>query len=372
MGDDLTVGVEEEFLLVDSTGQLSFTGPALVGETERPRDGELQKELTRCQIESATSVCRTADEIIGQLRELRAQLATTARTHGARLVPTGTPILVQAAPLEITPESRYRTMAEYFGAIADTSGTCGCHVHVAVPDRATCVQVSNHLRPWLPLLLALTANSPFHEGRDTAYSSWRHVLWSRWPSAGPPPLFASLDHYESSVAAMLRAEAMLDRGMIYWDIRLSEHHPTLEFRVCDVAATVTEATLVAVFIRGLVARALEDIADGHPAPALPHEVLRANLWRAARDGFAGHCLAPDSGELLPVHVQIQRLAQRLQPTLSDLGDLEFVEATLTWLLENGGGAQRQRLAYQRRGNLQDIVDLLAIQDGSRGQLPPTE
>lgn len=360
VGDDLTVGVEEEFLLVDDTGQLSFTGPALAAEVE-VRDGELQKELARCQVESATSVCRTVDEIIGQLRDLRARLASAARIHDARLVPTGAPILAQEAPLQITSDTRYRRMAEHFGALAYTGSTCGCHVHVSVPDRTTCVQVSNHLRPWLPLLLALTANSPFTAGRDTAYSSWRHILWSRWPSAGPPPLFASVDHYESSVAAMLHAEAVLDRGMIYWDIRLSEHHPTLEFRVCDVAATVEEAALIAVLIRGLVTRALGDIADGHPAPTLPHEVLRANLWRAARDGFTGCCLEPGSGELLPIHVQIQRLVQQLRPILGNLGDLEFVEETLAGLRTNGGGAQRQRLAYQRRHNLQDVISLLASQ-----------
>ncbi|HEU0089077.1 MAG TPA: glutamate--cysteine ligase [Pseudonocardiaceae bacterium] len=359
MGEELTVGVEEEFLLVGNTGQLSFTGPALIGETEG-QDGKLQKELGGCQVESATSVCRTADEITGQLRNLRVQLAEAARSHSARLVPTGTPILAQAAPMEITPDTRYHKMTEHFGAITYTASTCGCHVHVSVPDRATCVQVSNRLRPWLPLLLALTANSPFNAGQDTAYSSWRHILWSRWPSAGPPPLFTSLDHYESSVAAMLQAGAMLDRGMIYWDIRLSEHHPTLEFRGCDVAATVEDAALVAVLIRGLVARALEDLACGQPALTLPHEVLRANLWRAARDGFTGSCLEPSSGNLLPVHVQIQRLVQQLRPILEDLGDLEFVEANLARLHKSGDGAHRQRLAYQRRHNLQDVIDLLAV------------
>ncbi|TVT17669.1 YbdK family carboxylate-amine ligase, partial [Amycolatopsis rhizosphaerae] len=252
-----------------------------------------------------------------------------------------------------------RRMARSFGALAHTGTTCGCHVHVAIPDRETGVRVANHARPWLPVLLALTANSPFHDGEDTGYASWRHILWSRWPSSGPPPVFASADHYESLVEALLHAGALLDRGMVYWDIRLSEKQPTLEFRVSDVAATPGEATLLGLLARGLAGLALDDL--GAPPPAVPQEVLRGNLWRAARDGIPGCCLHPLTGELVPVLAQLDELVDRVAPVLRETaGDLEFAREELARLRETGGGANRQRAAYARRGRFADIVDLLSV------------
>lgn len=368
-GMTLTFGVEEEFLVVDKSGHLSFRGAEL-GRASVCAEGEIQQELARCQVETATDVCSNLEEVLTQLTGLRDQLMSQAHDRDVRLVPSGTPILAEVTSPGITPDTRYRRIAYHFGPIMSTGNTCGCHVHVVIPDRGTGVHVSNHLRPWLPVLLALTANSPFCDGEDTAYSSWRHVLWSRWPSAGPPPLFDSLDHYESSIAALLRAEAMLDRAMVYWDIRLSEQHPTLEFRRCDVSATVEEAALVAVLVRGLVARALQDIDDGRQASALPYEVLRADLWRAARDGFGGSCLDPVSGELGPVQEQVRRLVDHIRPALRENNDADFVDEQLAVLRERGGGAQRQRAAYAERDRLEHVVDVLAgPPTGTRGIQP---
>lgn len=352
-----TFGVEEEFLLVDERGRLSDRGPEVVDAVERP-EGDVQRELARSQVELATSVCHGAAELADQLAHFRSRLAGEAAKRRLRLVATGTPLLAEEHPPAITPTPRYRRMGEHFGLIARTGTTCGCHVHVRIPDRSTGVRVSNHVRMWLPVLLALTANSPIDSGEDTRYSSWRHVLWSRWPSAGPPPLFASLDEYESRVAAMLESGAMLDRGMIYWDIRLSEKRPTLEFRISDVAATAREAALLAVLTRGLVLTGLSELE--YPPPPVPGEVLRANLWRAARDGLDGSALHPETGRLTPAPALVTQLVERVRHALAETGDLGFVTESLAWVRENGNGAQRQRRAFARTGSLTDVVDLLSL------------
>jgi carboxylate-amine ligase len=353
---ELTVGVEEEFLVVDPTGHLSYQGFDLAGQ-DHDVAGEFQRELTRCQVETTTPVCRDAGDVLKHLTELRAGVAARAAGRGLRILPSGTPVLPQRESPEITPGSRYLRMADWFGAVGHTSNTCGCHVHVAIPDRATGVAVSNRLRPWLPVLLALGANSPFDEGSDTSYHSWRHVMWTRWPSAGPPPLFDSLDHYDSSVDALLRSGAMLDRGMVYWDIRLSEHQPTVEFRISDVTPTAGTAALLAGLLRGLVLTAL---ADAGPPPALPAEVLRANLWRAAREGLAGRCLHPLSGELVPVWDQVDDLVRLVGPALRPGGDLDLVREEVARTRETGGGAHRQRAAFGSRHRLSDVVDELVV------------
>ncbi|GHF21873.1 putative glutamate--cysteine ligase 2 [Amycolatopsis deserti] len=352
-----TFGVEEEFLLVDERGHLSDRGPEIVEAFERP-DGDVQRELARCQVELATEVCHGAEELLDQLTHFRSRLAGEAAKRQLRLIATGTPLLAEEHPPSLTPTPRYRRMGEHFGLIARTGTTCGCHVHVKIPDRGTGVRISNHVRPWLPVLLALTANSPFDSGHDTRYSSWRHVLWSRWPSAGPPPLFGSLGEYESRVAAMLESGAMMDRGMIYWDIRLSEKRPTLEFRISDVAATAREATTLAVLVRGLVLTALSEL--DYAPPPVPVEVLRANLWRAARDGLDGSALHPETGRLTPTPALVGQLVERVRGALTETGDIGFVVESLAWVREHGNGAQRQRRAYAANESLTDVVDLLSL------------
>ncbi|WP_346348896.1 glutamate-cysteine ligase family protein, partial [Rhodococcus sp. T2V] len=175
-GHDLSVGVEEEFFLVDPSGHLSTAGSDVVAEAGHDIHG-LQRELTRCQIETATGVCHTGQELHEELRSLRRRLAKAAAGRDLSLVPSGTSLSAEGLPPVITPSPRYEEMARRFGSIVDTVTTCGCHVHVGIPNRDIAVQVSNRLRSWLPVLLALAANSPFHSGHDTGYHSWRHIMW---------------------------------------------------------------------------------------------------------------------------------------------------------------------------------------------------
>ncbi|SMC48108.1 carboxylate-amine ligase [Kibdelosporangium aridum] len=356
MGEQLTVGVEEEFFVVDSHGHLSRHAATLI-DTAHEQDGELQTELTRSQAELATGVCRTHDELLTQLHDLRSALATAGTRRNLRIVPSGAALLPEPDPPAITPNPRYQRMAEHFGVMIHQVTTCGCHVHIGIPDAAAGIQVINHTRPWLPILLALTANSPIEAGVDTGYHSWRYRQWTQWPSAGSPPVFSSVDHYESIVNGCLKSGAILDRGMVYWDIRLSEHQPTLEFRISDVAATAEEAVLLAMIIRGLTHMALNTTIQ--PLD-LPNDVLRAQLWRAARDGITGDCPHPHHGVPIPAYAVLNDLLELLKPILRENGDLEFVEKQVAQLTAAGGGADRQLRTFERTGRAEDTVDMLAI------------
>ncbi|MCR6483800.1 glutamate--cysteine ligase [Amycolatopsis sp. OK19-0408] len=357
-GDVLTFGIEEEFFVVDRRGHLSQAGDDVVDAAEAAEDvqGELQHELNLSQAEAATGVCRTHAEALRQLGGLREDLARAARARGYRLLPAGAPPMSEVDPPRITPNPRYQRMAEHFGATAWTSLTCGCHVHVAIPDKESGIRVLGRVRPWLPALLAVTANSAIVDGYDTGYASWRYHQWSRWPSAGPPPRFASLDEYESVVDGWLRAGAILDRAMVYWDVRLAEKQPTLEFRISDVAATPAEAVLLGVLARGLVATAL---ADDRPPPELSNEVLRGWLWRASREGPTGCCPDPRTGDLRPAASVLGELVSLTAPALEAAGDLEFARDGLARLTAEGGGADRQRRAFEKKKRAADVVDLLA-------------
>ncbi len=355
-GDLLTFGIEEEFFVVNRDGLLSQAGDVVVDAADDGQ-GELQHELTRSQAEAATGICGTHDEALGQLRTMRSELAEVAARRDCRLLPCGSPPLAETELPVITPSPRYERMAAHFGATARTCLTCGCHVHIAIPDRETGIRVIGRIRPWLPALLTLTANSAICDGYDTDYSSWRYQQWSRWPSAGPPPSFTSLDHYESIVDAWLRAGAILDRKMIYWDVRLSEEQPTIEFRFADVAATPEEAVLLGVLIRGLVGTIL---ASDDPPAELSNEVLRAHLWRASREGLSGQCPHPRTGDLAPAAEVIDTVIVIAADALKATGDLDFVRDGCARLIAGGNGADRQRARFAERGRPEDVVDLLAV------------
>jgi len=348
----LTMGVEEEFFLVSADGRLAESSPEFA-DTPTTHGG-FSAELRQCQVEAVTGVCRTTEQLLGQLTGLRRELAGLVGKHGLRLLASGSPVLRELEPAEITPTPRYLRIAEQFGDMVRSVPTCGCHVHVGIPDRETGVRVINQLRPWLPVLLAVSANSPFN-GADTGYASWRYQEWSRWPSAGPPPLVSGADEYESIVDDMLRCGAVIDTAMVYWDIRLSQSHPTVEFRISDVAARPEHAALIATLIRGLVADALDATT---PPSDQPQAVLRANIWRASRDGLNARTLHPVTGELTPIDSQLVDLVERLRPALGV--DHDFVAAGLARLRALGDGAARQRATYRRRHALTDVVDDLTV------------
>ena len=269
-----TIGVEEEFLLADpASGEPVAVNETVAGHAAE-RGVKLQLELTSCQVETTTDVVGGSRELGDQLRRLRRIAAEAAEAGGARLLAVGLPPTVpHEFPITDTP--RYRQIADRFGMIAHEQGICGAHVHVAVPTREAAIQVSNRMRPWLPLLLALTANSAVYRNTDTGYASWRSVLWARWPSAGPPPRFDSADEYDAVVQMLHHAGAILDDGMVYWDVRPSANFPTIEVRVADVPASVSETVLLAVLIRAAVMTALDEERRGEPAPPLtPHAAGR--------------------------------------------------------------------------------------------------
>ena len=186
------------------------------------------------------------------MRRLRTGLAAAAERAGARLVAVGAG--PGAGPhTRVVDKPRYHRMHERFGDLSPGPGLNGMHVHVAVPDPETGVQVLNHLRPWLPILQAATANSPFFDGRDTGYASWRSVIWERWPTVGPTPYLESYEQYETLLADLVASGAMLDEGMLYWYARLSANYPTVEIRMGDVCPTLDDTMLLAALARALVA-----------------------------------------------------------------------------------------------------------------------
>ncbi|WP_413768504.1 glutamate--cysteine ligase [Rhodococcus pyridinivorans] len=352
-GAAATIGVEEEFVLVDPR-----TGRPLLRSLDVIEAGcalgiELEVELSPCQVETATAVCTHPQDLRDQLRRSRATAADAAARAGCRLVAVGTPIFEPPSG-SVTSTPRYQRMAQHYGGVAD-GVICGCHVHIGVDDRDRAAQIINYLHPWLPTLLALTANSPIADGRDTGYASWRYLRWGRWPSAGLPPRCASVADYDAAVESLLTTGTILDPRMVYWDVRISARHPTLEIRIADVPATVEETVTLATLVYALVAQATASIERGEPAPSIDQELLRAACWRAARDGLAGHGVDLGSAQLVPAVDLIWRLLDQLRPVLEELDAYRPVHDALAVTLDRGNGAIRQRRILESGGSFTEVV-----------------
>lgn len=349
-----TFGVEEELLLVEATTLQPLPAgewvTTLQGQTS-PTGHGVTAELQQEQLEVT---CPPQTTLAGQLEAIRTgrALAEDAATRvGGRVVALST--APGAVTPHLVPDPRYRRIQERFGITATEQLTCGFHIHVAITSRQEAVTVLDRIRTWLPTLLALSANSPFWHGIDTGYASYRYQAWSRWPTAGPTERFGSPAGYARHRAALLATGVPVDAGMLYYDARICEHHPTVEIRVTDVCLDPEHAAVLAALARALVETAARQWRT--EAPDVPASLLRAWSWQASRSGVEGRLIDPATGTPAPAGDVVARLLETLRPVLAEYGEEEQVEAVVTDILRQGTGARHQRQAYAARHDLRDVV-----------------
>src|SRR5918998_359569 len=286
-----TFGVEEEFHLVDPISYRLTRSPALAATV------------------------------------LRQEAAGAAARAGLRILAASTHPFDSWREQDITPAPRYEAMVDRWACLAQQQDICGCHVHVGVPALETAVAVMDRSRPYLPVLLAMTGSSPFHDGVDTGHHSYRTMWWSRWPNTGPPEYLGSADRFREVLAGLVASGLVADGSHLYWDLRPSSHLPTLEFRLADVCTEVDDVVLHAGLARSLVrvlAARAERAERDEPCPQPRPELLRAARWRAARHGLEGGLYDPVLGDLVPARVAVRRLLAELQGDLRDHEEWDVV------------------------------------------------
>jgi glutamate---cysteine ligase / carboxylate-amine ligase len=353
-----TVGVEEEFTLLDpATGAVVPRAPAVIRDCHGAA-GVVAESMT-FMVETRTPVCGTLAEVGHSLRAGRRRVAEVARRHGAVLVASGVSPFGIPSPPPITDDPRYRELLRRFPVAMGTSGTCGCHVHVAVPSRQLGVEVLLRLRRWLPALIALAANSPIWQGRDTGWASRRSVFTSRWPTAVPAPAVGWVDDYDHLIDVAVSSGVALDARSVYFLARLSPRYPTVEIRVADVSLTAGDAVGYVGLVRALVARALDESVLGRPVAAVAQGPLRESCRSAARLGLGGSVADPQTGETVDSWALVDALFAQVAPQLRAQGDEALVASTLDRLRVSGGGAERQRRLFTEAGSPTCFVEELA-------------
>ncbi|MFI1279832.1 glutamate--cysteine ligase [Streptomyces sp. NPDC020858] len=359
-----SVGVEEELLLVDarSGAPLAVSGAVLAAAdhlawqhpgTSGRRDHEFEKELQKEQLEFATKPVTEMGELQEEILRIRGEAARHAAKAGAVVAAVAT------SPLPVRPTlnvgRRYRWMGEQFGLTAQEQLTCGCHVHVSVSSDDEGVAVLDRIRPWLAVLTAMSANSPFWQGEDSGYASYRSRVWNRWPSAGPVEIFGSADRYHEQVNAMIDTGVLRDEGMIYFDARLSATYPTVEVRVADVCLAPSTPVLLAALVRGLVETAARDWQNGEPPTRIGTSLLRLASWRAGRSGLDGPLLHPETMRETSAVDAVETLYRYVRQALVDHGDDERVRDGIAHLHERGNGARIQRRLRDDEGTLASVI-----------------
>jgi len=356
-GSACTIGVEEEFLVVDTeTGALSPRGPELI-ERSAALGEHVCAELNLCQIEVDTPVCTDLAEVGAELRSMRRLLRESGAEIGVAPAAVATHPFSSWTQVGVDlEEERYEKMTNRFRRLAHEHVICGCHVHIGVDDPVERFTILQAARAWVPTMLAMSVNSPYWQGEDTGYASYRTVVWSRWPTAGMPPEVTSPEELEQLIADLKAIDAIEDETHLYWWIRPSLRHPTIEFRVCDTFLFVDDAVAMAGLIRGLCWTALHEPSSLGP---VPHEqVLRSAMWQAARHGLRRELVDPWQLATRPAGDVVRDLVEAARPGLEHFGDLAVVEGLVSQLLTRETGASAQRLVRAEEESGKPVVDMV--------------
>ncbi|GCE14709.1 carboxylate-amine ligase [Tengunoibacter tsumagoiensis] len=354
-----TIGVEEEYQIIDlHTRALSSDAEALLKAMKAHPNITVQTELQRSQIEISTPICQNLSEVRTALCYARQNLIQQARTMNLGIAAAGTHPFSPWDEQILSPSSRYTVMEQKYQQLTREQVIFGCHIHVGCRDRDDAIQIANRARIWLAPLLALTANSPYWQGKDTGYTSFRTELWWRWPMAGPPAHFTTYADYQTLVQALVSNRSIDDSTHIYWDIRLSERFPTIEFRIMDVCLTVQETVMLTGIIRALVQTCYQQIHLQSCYAQTPTEILRNAHWRAARYGLEGELIDVSTNSLVAAPLLIKKLLDFVRPALEENGEWEEISTSVQTVLQMGNGATRQRQIYQKNSSMIDVVDFI--------------
>jgi carboxylate-amine ligase len=355
-GPAYTVGIEEELMILDpGTYALVNAIDDLLDDTP---DGEIKPELMESVLEISTNPCAGMREASAALRALRGQVRDIAETQGLTIGSAGTHPLARWEDQRITAAPRYRDLVDALRFVARQELIFGLHVHIGLDDREKAIHVANGMRVHVPILLALSANSPFWRGDDSGLASTRMPIFRAFPRVGIPPYYDGWDDYERRIAFMVDTGVMEDYTWLWYDVRPHPNFGTVEIRAMDAQTHVEHTLGLAALIQAMVKELSEHFESGQRLRDFPYEMLDENQWLASRHGLEGELVDLPGRERVTAKALAKRLYDRLREHAQDLG-AENELAGVADLLEHGNGAYRQRKVYEANRDftelLQDIV-----------------
>ncbi|MGA9775522.1 MAG: carboxylate-amine ligase [Candidatus Dormiibacterota bacterium] len=354
----LTLGIEEEFQIVDETGALRSHIETLLAQATPRLGDDVKAEMLQSVVEVATPICADLAEARTQVVRLRSEVSRLLQPHGLRIASAGTHPFANWHEQEVTDLERYKLLEEEMQDVIRELLIFGLHVHVAIPDPELRIEVANEARYFLPHLLALSTSSPFWMGRETGLKSYRSVVWSRFPRTGIPPEFSSHGEFQDYVDLLVRTGCVDNGKKIWWDLRPHVLYPTLEFRVCDAATRVEEVLCLAGLIQAICTKLIKLRRDNLGFRKYLPNLIAENKWRALRHGIDGRLIDFGRAAEVPMRQLAVELLEFVDDVVDDLGSRAEVEYLHT-ICREGTSADRQLDTFRRTGSLQAVVDRLA-------------
>jgi glutamate---cysteine ligase / carboxylate-amine ligase len=358
MAERFTVGIEEEFQIVDpETRELKSHIEEMMAAGEHLGE-QIKPELHQSVVEVGTPICGDIAEAREAVRKLRRALVGMAEASGARIVAAGTHPFSHWKDQEITDRVRYKDIVNEMEDLARANLIFGLHVHVGVEDREMQVQILNAIRVFLPHLLALSVNSPFWCGRKTGVKSVRSTIFKRFPRTGIPDEIASWDEYTRHVDLLVRTHCIDDGKKIWWDIRPHAYFKTLEFRICDIPCRAEETVAIAALAQALVARLHRLVESNLRVRRYSRAVIEENKFRALKTGLDGGMIDFSLKREVPTRELILEILDFVADAAAELGTRAEMDYLRAWASKGDTGADRQLKAFHAGHDLRAVVDFL--------------
>src|SRR5215470_14744019 len=362
MAHRFTIGVEEEFQIIDpETLELRSHVVQLLSSAAARGVGDLVKqEMHQSIVETGTKICENVSELRLEMHRTRSELVMAAESTGLRVAAAGTHPFSSWIDQVISPGERYQHIVEEMGQLARSLLIFGMHIHVAMPDKQTTIDLMNMVRYFLPHLLALSTSSPFWMGRNTGLKSFRTTVFRRFPRTGIPDIFESWSEYENFVSLLIKLNCIDNGKKIWWDVRPHPTYGTLEFRMFDTATRVEEAVAIAALTQAIVVKLHRLYTHNQSWRIYRRALIEENKWRAARYGIEGKLIDFGREAEVPVRDLMLELMDLLDDVVDDLGSRSAVEYIHT-ILNEGTSAERQLRVYQQTGDLKEVVKHLVME-----------
>lgn len=356
-----TLGIEEEFQVLDSdTYRLRSQMSKIVDDGKVLLQERIKEEMHQSMVEMGTNICDNIHQVRDEVSYLRQQVIKLADDEGLKVAAAGTHPFSKWDQQLITPNPRYDAIIQEMADVARGNLIFGMHVHVAIPSREEGLEILNTVRYFLPHLYALSTNSPFWEGRNTGFKSYRSKVFDKFPRTGIPPFFASVAEYDKFVDILVKTNCLDNSKKIWWDIRLHPFYPTIEFRICDVVMTVDEVTCIAALMQCLVAKLYKMNRKNQNFKNYRRLLLNENKWRAARWGIESKLIDFGKEEEVPFAKLMSELLEFIDDVIDELGCRSEVNYVYQ-ILEAGTGADRQLQVFNETNDLVEVTKYIVEQ-----------
>jgi carboxylate-amine ligase len=359
--EKFTLGVEEEYMVIDpTTRELKSHEHKIVDIGASSLGDNVKAEMHQAVVEVGTTICKDVTEADREIRKLRRAVSDIANSIGLKIGAAGTHPFSHWSTQMITPNPRYDEIVNEMQEAARSNLIFGLHVHVGIADKNMAIHIMNTVRYFLPHIYALSTNSPFWEGRNTGFKSFRTKVFDKFPRTGLPDFFNDWDEYKNYVNLLIRTNCIDNAKKIWWDVRVHPFYDTIEFRMCDVPMLVEETIAITAVLQALVAKLYKLRLQNMSFIVYTKALISENKWRASRYGIEGKLI--DFGKQAEVETRllILELLEFIDDVVDDLGCRKAINGVHK-ILNNGTGADRQLAIFQKTSSLQKVVDYITEQ-----------